>query len=317
MFHGPVTALAPAVASEKLRQFLPGVILNINWERADLFTTLKGCHFLPVDKNVYLQLQRFISSTEDMFPQIKYTTCTFKDHLMWSSLTQDDVRILYKMLVCHLTDDQADLPPFMQNIWARFHSPKNRFICGPGIEGVQPLEIYLGSGVECTKYQLVIYQLQGLICLFVIKEDANGKLPDGWAQMLDQHLSRSAAETFLTTAVAEHYQRKSSFDEQFKYIYFNHMNLALKTSLKSKGQELNKATLITLANMHEEFETSPEGICEVLVRTHNDRWIVGRKSEQREFYIIFDNMKNSNLMEINEEVKKLSKDYFQSIFITE
>ena len=62
------------------------------------------------------------------------------------------------------------------------------------------------------------------------------------------------------------------------------------------------------------FRRSPQNVGEVMVRTTNDRWIVGRKSDQREFYVIFDN-KNAHLIEINEEVKKLGSTYFQNIFL--
>ena len=73
-----------------------------------------------------------------------------------------------------------------------------------------------------------------------------------------------------------------------------------------------------------------------MVRTQDDGWIVGRKSDQREFYVIFD-QKNANLLEVNgmksppfqnwsrrdahhlsalaEEVRKLSSTYFNNIFI--
>lgn len=51
-----------------------------------------------------------------------------------------------------------------------------------------------------------------------------------------------------------------------------------------------------------------------MYRTHTDLWVVGKKSDDREFYVIFDN-KNANLQDINEEVKKLGETYFKNIFI--
>jgi len=92
------------------------------------------------------------------------------------------------------------------------------------------------------------------------------------------------------------------------------MNFALKTSLKDKSQSIPRETMKMLNDLHADFEKSPENISEVLVRTQNDRWVVGRKSDQREFYVIFD-QKNAHLIEINEEVKKLSSTYFNNIFI--
>jgi hypothetical protein len=148
------------------------------------------------------------------------------------------------------------------------------------------------------------------------------------------------------------------FDEQYRYVYYNHMILALRTSL-TKNTDLSPSTMDLIDGMHADFEecappdsstilsgsfcsSSADGLCELLVRTNTEKWIVGRRSEQREFYVIFDNSKNANLGDINgapspplssspaasvshaiehsptpEEVKKLSSQYFASIFITE
>lgn len=65
---------------------------------------------------------------------------------------------------------------------------------------------------------------------------------------------------------------------------------------------------------------------EMLVETNSGGWVVGKKSDQREFYILFD-QKSANLLQINgvvlvlgslmvtDEMKKLSSTYFKDIFI--
>lgn len=96
------------------------------------------------------------------------------------------------------------------------------------------------------------------------------------------------------------------------------MNLALKTTLKGKGLELSKDIIVTLNQMHQDFEqgagSNAEAIQEVMIRTQANIWIVGKKSDQREFYVIFD-QDTRNLLEVTEEVKKLSQTHFGSIFI--
>ena len=57
-----------------------------------------GIQFLPLDKNTYLRVQCFINLTESTFPCIKYTVFLYNDHLVWSGLEQDDMRVLYKYL---------------------------------------------------------------------------------------------------------------------------------------------------------------------------------------------------------------------------
>lgn len=126
------------------------------------------------------------------------------------------------------------------------------------------------------------------------------------------------------------------------------MNLAIKTSIKQK-QSFSQTVINKIINdIHADFERygrcseyipspeisnrSPENINEVMIRLNNDAWIVGRKSDQREFYVIIDNT-HANLSEVNgkvfnlcvcvcainflslEEVKKLSQAYFGNIFM--
>lgn len=76
------------------------------------------------------------------------------------------------------------------------------------------------------------------------------------------------------------------------------MNLAMKTSLKQKGSDLPRETMIMLNEIHADFERQPSVPSEVLIRTASDKWLVGRKSDQREFYVFFDS-KNANLLEVN------------------
>ena len=122
-----------------------------------------------------------------------------------------------------------------------------------------------------------------------------------------------------------------SASEEYRYLYFNHMNLAMKTSLSEKISVLPLPTINLLNQMHQDFERSPESISEVVVNTLNDDWIVGRKSDQRELYVLFEsqNFSNNNIIHIEglsgkdfmnspktvDKVKKLNSTYFGNIFL--
>jgi len=60
----------------------------------------------------------------------------------------------------------------------------------------------------------------------------------------------------LNPSINEYYssRKQGNFDESFKYIYFNSMNLAMKTSLK-RGTVLTKETLKCLQQMHADFSS--------------------------------------------------------------
>jgi hypothetical protein len=61
-----------------------------------------GVHFLPVDRNIYLQILSFIHQIEGTFPMIQHTCFLYNDHLVWSGLELDDMRILYRYIVNYL-----------------------------------------------------------------------------------------------------------------------------------------------------------------------------------------------------------------------
>lgn len=316
----------------KLEKFLPKIVLNTRWDHANVFTALGGIHFLPVDKHVYLQLHRLVSEVEDRYREsVLATTVLYADHLVWSGLEQQDVRVLYKMLISHLGTRTSEYPFFVDEIHANIRKPDCKvitqgipvFLAASAAAEDDPSSIAGGGGEE-QPHTLVVYMHQQLIFAFVLRAGHKGA-QKGFFEYLKGQLEGSV----LSDALSEHFDRKTMFDTQYKYIYFNQMNLALKTSLQGKGDDIDGQTMETLKRMHDEFEKSKgsresndskgskDSACEILVKSYNDRWIVGRRSEQREFFVIFDGTKGANLTEINEEVKKLSSQYFQSIFITE
>jgi len=89
------------------------------------------------------------------------------------------------------------------------------------------------------------------------------------------------------------------------------MNLAIKNTLYL--QTLSADVIRVLNQMHSDFHRDDK-LRELIIGTLNEGWIAGRKSDQREFYVYFD-QKSAHLLEINEEVKKLAQTYFKDIFI--
>ena len=305
-----------------LRAFLPPLVINLRWDRVDLFTTLAGVHFLPLNKNVYLALQRFVNTLENQFSRICDTTVLYDDHLVWSGLDQDDIRVLYKLYVAHRGAGAADFQP-MLDLGERLRNPAVRFATGPEsltdpAAPVHELAVYTGPRAE--RHQLVIHRTGLLTLLFLVRDSSSdGPLARNWYALLDAAIARQLAEANLAQAVADSYRRKEAFDDQFKYIYFNRMNLALKTSLRHKGADVSPAVMRVLSAMHEQFAHPTDAIGEVIVKTVSDVWLVGRCSEEREFYLIFDKNKDRDvgLVDIYEHVTALSREYFNSIFVAE
>jgi len=314
LFNGPINPMlesqGPDAVRAKLQAFIPSFISSLNFEQLDIFVTLEGIQFLPVDKNVYLRIQSYINLTEDHFPKVQYAAFLYRDHLVWSGLEQDDMRIVYSYLTSSMAS--ADIHP------SRIESatpPKIRgragFVTGPDdLNSTTPItapRVFVGNNQQ---YYLIVYEHHDISSLFLVEQSS---LQDrSLYQQLDQYILPHL--NFLSPVLADLYSRKHGNEDQYRYVYFNHMNLAMKTSLKQKGSDLPRETMKMLNEIHTDFERQPSVPSEVLIRTTSDRWLVGRKSDQREFYVFFDS-KNANLLEINEEVRKLSGTYFNNIFI--
>jgi len=314
LFNGPCQKVMDEVNVQDLRKrlenFVPAFISTLNFEQLDLFTTLEGIQFLPVDKNVYLRIQSFVNLTEDTFPKILYSAFLFRDHLVWSGLEQDDMRAMYSYLTSPLALSEG-APGRADNGSPVRIRGRTGFVTGPEdlTKDKSPINaprVYVGN----KQYHLIVYELQDILSIFLVDQSVLNDI--ALYQQLDSFISPHI--NFLSPILAENYSRKHG-EDQYRYVYFNHMNLAMKTSLKQRGADLPKETMKMLNEMHADFEKQQPSLpSEVLIRTSADRWLVGRKSDQREFYVFFDS-KNANLLEINEEVKKLTSTYFNTIFI--
>ncbi|PRP76652.1 aspartate kinase [Planoprotostelium fungivorum] len=336
LFNGTFTTIAKRGEVELKRvlaEFMDVYIPTIRFDKVNLFNTLDGVHFLPVDRNIYLGIQTFIHIVENTFPSIRQTFFLHDDHLVWSGLEQDDMRVLYSWIVSHVLPATAKETPndilginpdaprtgptqaelihsdYFLNKSNNSTSFLTKTLSGHSLtatttEDIRALPlIYIGPKEE--KLALIMYQIGQITVTFMVGETEGGK-----EKQLDANFCKSLG-TFVihqmtfASSLEELYNRRQVMEEEYRYIYFNHINLALKTSYKDKGATMSRDTMNILNTIHTDFEKSTEKISEVVVRTSDDRWIVGRKSEQREFYVIFDNNKNDHLMQINDQVRKL------------
>lgn len=117
-----------AVRGEKgLKEYLPKVfadiVADLRPEKADIFSSLDGIQFLPVDKNVYLRIQSFLNYCENALDAIRFSAFMYKEYLVWSGLEQEDMRTIYRWLVLSypifLTSPSTDLTKILINRTSR------------------------------------------------------------------------------------------------------------------------------------------------------------------------------------------------------
>jgi len=121
--------------------------------------------------------------------------------------------------------------------------------------------------------------------------------------------------TKLVQDLERHQERQQTQVEQFRFLYFNHQNLALKSCLRPPGKKLSSETCRTLRDMHADFQRAPWEISEICAKCE-DGWLLGKKSHtaQRELYLLVDLLQAPHLRDLSVEMSKLEKAYFNNIF---
>jgi len=288
------------------QKYLPAVRLS----QADILDVFNGIQFQPLDKNAYLRIQCFVNQLEAAIPEIVYSVFLYHDFLVWSGLEQDDIRVLY----CYLTTNL--FPAFVEVDTA------SRFLLGPPNMSDETNigripRVHLNTADEAGECYLVVYRMfSATMCLLV---DGSCQITFEFLKKIDQHLGSHLG--FVASDIAEQASKKpqlSLAETQFRYVYYNHTNLAQKTSLHIGGSRrvanAPVEILRLIADMNLDLNVKMEvDDGELIVKTSTDCWVVGKKCDQREVYIVI-NQKNANLIEITDEVKKLCAAHFGNIF---
>ncbi|KAF9915331.1 vacuolar fusion protein ccz1 [Lobosporangium transversale] len=92
----------------------------------------------------------------------------------------------------------------------------------------------------------------------------------------------------------------SGIDKEIRFVYFNKMNLAIKVQLGSTtgrgGFTIGSDMALSLLDIKQDFDRMP-GASEITTRSPSNHWIVGKRFEDREVYMIV-SRKDSTLVEV-------------------
>ncbi|XP_071067242.1 vacuolar fusion protein CCZ1 homolog isoform X3 [Dasypus novemcinctus] len=338
---------------ERLEKFFHRYLQTLHLQSCDLLDIFGGISFFPLDKMTYLKIQSFINRMEESLNIVKYTAFLYNDQLIWSGLEQDDMRILYKYLTTslfprHIEPEYQELNPGPRTWEAgaqplRTSAPKlagrdspiraempgnlqhyGRFLTGPlNLNDPEAKcrfpKIFVNTDDTYEELHLIVYKAMSAAVCFMI--DASLQPTLDFCRRLDSIVGPQL--TVLASDICEQFNINkrlsgSEKEPQFKFIYFNHMNLAEKSTI-----HMRKTSSVSLTSVHPDLMkilgdinsdfTRVDEDEEIIVKAMSDYWVVGKKSDQRELYVIL-NQKNANLIEVNEEVKKLCATQFNNIF---
>lgn len=316
MFHGTMASIVEREGLVRLREILQGFLsqylLTMDIERLNLVKSLEGIQFLPVDKNVYLRIVSLVNLINNTFPQVRECVFLFKDHLVWSGLEQEDIRVLFRFLRLHMGLKEGKTPSTKCFLDVN-KDPTSNFVIGPkALPADEPFslpDIYISAGGDNLK--LAIYRNLSVTLVLLLEPEEQSESPQFFAQL--ERVFDSQVKS-IAPAISDNYDaRKAMSEEPYRYMYFNHMNLAIKSTI-TKATAITPAVMKVLLQMREDFEKVKEKVHEQIIGTSNNTWVVGKRSEDRDLFLIIED-KKASLMEVYEEQQKLNSTLFGNIFL--
>uniref|UniRef100_A0A2K5LV34 CCZ1/INTU/HSP4 first Longin domain-containing protein n=1 Tax=Cercocebus atys TaxID=9531 RepID=A0A2K5LV34_CERAT len=241
---------------ERLEKFFHRYLQTLHLQSCDLLDIFGGISFFPLDKMTYLKIQSFINRMEESLSIVKYTAFLYNDQLIWSGLEQDDMRILYKYLTTSLfprhmepelagrdSPIRAEMPGNLQHYGRFLTGPLN--LNDPDAKCRFP-KIFVNTHDAYEELHLIVYKVTTFFppptldfCrrLDSVVGPQLTVLASDICEQFNINKRMSGFNPSLTVFVTCLY--RSEKEPQFKFIYFNHMNLAEKTLCYFESKNAN------------------------------------------------------------------------------
>ncbi|CAG8785263.1 15439_t:CDS:10 [Gigaspora margarita] len=216
----------------------------------------------------------------------------------------------------HLNVDDSDIKPLKVYLTKKVTGHLN--------DDITETDDEYESNVE--EHFLVAYKQNDLTLVFLIPNS----LPEGYTKTYDKTFYKSIHEYLsshsddIIKIMNEDYEHsiklgfidlyasiRSDTDKEYRYVFFNKLNLAIKSSLypfnasngtsSSKGLTINGEMAHALYDLHEDLEKYPH-LTEIYTRSTTNFWIVGKRSNGRVLYVVVPK-KEVSLMEVEAKLQ--------------
>ncbi|EKX39105.1 hypothetical protein GUITHDRAFT_143716 [Guillardia theta CCMP2712] len=299
LFHGPFERVikneSVDVLRRKLSLFFPPFIATIPpTTKLDLTYSLRGIRYFPVDR-------------QQDFRCLKYGLCMFKDMLVWNSLPEtSDLSSLYNYLVAHVSSDNTGLLKWRSQSVPPVKDPDAQM---SNIASKMPM-VFLNnqSQEDACECKLVVFRNNHALWCFLLDQS------EGPISSFDSTLT--SLESRSQIHAEEPYRKQGGGQKTFTLSKeLQSLLLEMHSSLREgHGPWRLRAESKEGEDGEEEEQKGSSAVTEICVKTSTDGWVVGRRSNGRELFVISEN-KNSNLVEVNEEVERITGNYFSNIFM--
>jgi hypothetical protein len=116
-----------------LQTLIPVVLESVNFNHLHLFHSLDGFNFLPVDKNLYVEVLSVVINLERIFPCVEGVGLLYQGHMVWNTLRHENMRLVLKFIRYHemlgwknkkLSARIGDVTGFLSNLRGVYANPE-------------------------------------------------------------------------------------------------------------------------------------------------------------------------------------------------
>ena len=289
LFNGRMTEIASANSyaflKRKLKLFMDYFIPTIKFKHIQYFTDIRGFNFMPVNKTAFLLIQYINNSVRANFPRILASAVMCNKQLIWSGLQQEDMFFIYLLAQDNMArfyeyfsanpevdvkstageDGKVSDDNFVVVDSTKVQSPRGMssdvgYLTGPvqmnpKVKPSHAPRIYLQTYGGAPK-RLVAFKYYKLNVFLVVEDKGRDDLSPEFYVELRKQLQADLHK--LDTALSRQEQRGSKSTVNYRFLYFNALNLALKTSLnRDPANPLSMETIKMIRKIHEDFRLAP------------------------------------------------------------
>ncbi|SPJ10829.1 conserved Plasmodium protein, unknown function [Plasmodium sp. DRC-Itaito] len=240
-------------------------INTINNEHISIHNELESFHFFPVEKHTYVTVQNFISSLILGNKQIKNGGLFYEGYLIYSSLSMNDIKIIYNYLVSYsgvVNNLKLTQYPFGKiassaainsngglSSFARCNSleEKNAYLMGIKKSSVfMPVVTLSGD----KKYKLVVFIYKGILLMLLIKgstikDEDFDVLIDIQNKCTNENCNNIYNLYKLNEHLSNQFKKFTNQDDNVKFFYYNHSNNSVKYTFNNKKINNDELSLIS------------------------------------------------------------------------
>ncbi|XP_030380090.1 vacuolar fusion protein CCZ1 homolog [Scaptodrosophila lebanonensis] len=306
--------------AKKIQEFFDKIIATRQQlAPCDIIDMLHSIQYLPLGKALFLRAHNFSRMLSATFPVLKECIMLHNDLVVCGGkLSSVDLYSLHAYILDNVLES-CSAP-----VLARSSSPSgssDNYQKGGFVNNVPdepPLKVQVTLDADLKPHYLLIYRVLNVtLCLFIDAENAPPKhefYDDVHTYMGSQLISLArdiATEVSKQNLAAlAPTSSNSTTDCSPKYLFINEQSLKHHTNVDrhAKGQQSiprNVMNLIAdLANEPTNIDGAAAATEELQVKTTNDFWIVKRRCNWRQYYVILSNSK-ATLLDVTQEAKRI------------